>query len=75
MQLDEPLQLQKLVGRQRRPSTGDIFRVRLLNGNYYFGLVVDGNMEVSPMAPGAILSVIFKESSRVGILEGIDQLD
>ena len=74
MDTHEPIQLQKLVSHQRRPASGDIFRVRLISGVYYFGLVVDGNMEVGPMAPDSILSIVFKDSSNSGLLESVDQL-
>lgn len=74
MESDEPVRLEKLAGRQRRPATGDVFRIRVLGGPYYFGLVVDGNMEVGPMAPGSILTVIFQGSSDSGELSDFDAL-
>lgn len=70
----ETQQLERLTGRQRRPTTGDIFRVRVVGGKYYFGLVVDGSMAIGPMAPGSILVVIFTGGSDTGELEDVSEL-
>jgi hypothetical protein len=71
---DEEIKLEKLVGRQRRPKTGDIFRVRVIGGEYYFGLVVDGDMEIGPFGPGSILTVVFEGATVSGTLEDMDRL-
>jgi hypothetical protein len=67
------MRLAKLVTRQKRPASGDVFRVRV-DETYYFGLVVDGNMAIGPMAPGSILSVMFAGNSDSGVLEDLDRL-
>ena len=74
MSEDEGPVLDKLTGRQKRPATGDVFRVRFADSPYYFGLVVDGNMAVGPMAPGSILVTIFSGGSESGEIEDFDEL-
>jgi len=74
MDFDHAPHLEKITGRQKRPATGDAFRVKLLGGDYYFGLVVDGKMAVGPMAPGSILAVVFAGSSATGTLTNPDEL-
>lgn len=70
----EDVKLQQLSKRQKRPATGDIFRVRTVDGEYFFGLVVDGDMPIGPMARGSILVIVFAEGSKSGDLEHPDDL-
>ncbi len=73
---DDVIFLERLVParRQRRPQTGDVFRVRIVSGEYYFGLVVDGDMAVGPLAPGSILVVVFECCSKSGQFSDVDEI-
>lgn len=71
---DTPICLVKVTGRQKRPKTGDVFRVRTVADDYYFGLVIDGSMETGPLASGSILLVIFEGSSTSSPLLALDEI-
>ncbi len=68
IQFENVMVLEKLVGRQRRPVTGDLFRVKIVGGDYYFGMVVDHDMEVSPIGRGGILALVFSGGSVTGLM-------
>lgn len=70
---DEPMILEKLRKRQARPATGEVFRIKVVDGRHFFGLVVDADLD-GPMGPGAILAVILAGSSESGEPPAPDEL-
>ncbi|GAA4474200.1 Imm26 family immunity protein [Phytohabitans houttuyneae] len=74
MARDDEIALDRLTKRQKRPETGDVFRIRLANADYYFGLVLDGDMKVGPLAPGSIAVVVFSGGSASGEPGELDEL-
>jgi Immunity protein 26 len=61
---EPPINLRRLRRRGRRPVAGDLFTVRLPDGDHLFGRVVDGPSErgAAPMA-GSYLIYVYKHRS------------
>lgn len=70
---EPPFSLTRLRSRQSRPATGDVYRIKVIDGPYYFGVVVDGDF-TGPMGPGAILSILFSGASDDGEAPVPDEL-
>ena len=51
-----------------------MFRLRLVDGDYYFGMVIEGNIEAGPFSPFGVLAVLFAGSSADGVLTDPDSL-